>query len=93
MLKFSVDDIITAIEEIDSNADSGPDEIPALFLETCKDPLTIPIHMIHYHSMAQGYVPESYRLSNISPLYKKDSKSAILQTTNQCPKHLTLSNY
>ena len=35
-VEFTIDDIIAAIEKIDQNAASGPDEMPATLLKNCK---------------------------------------------------------
>ena len=49
--------------------------MPAKLLKNCKNSIAIPIHLIWSHSLANGYVPASYKLSHIVRLYKKDSKS------------------
>ena len=77
-MEFTIDDIIAAIDKIDQNAASGPDEMPATLLKNCKNSIAIPIHLIWSHSLTNGYVPlgpTSYKLSHIVPLHKKDSKS------------------
>ncbi len=75
MMHFSVSDIVEAIDDIKPNAASGPDEIPVSLLKNCKEALAIPIHLIWSHSLTSGEVPSFYKLSNISPLHKKDSKA------------------
>lgn len=67
-LEFTVKDIIEAIEEIYQNAASGPDEVPALLLKNWTESLAIPIHLIWSQSMAQGHVPDQYKLSHNSHL-------------------------
>ena len=74
-MEFTIDDIISAIDKIDQNAASGPDEMPATLLKNCKNSIEIPIHLIWSHSLANGYVPTSCKLSHIVPLHKKYSKS------------------
>ena len=74
-IEFTIDNIIAAIEKIDQNAASGPDEMPATLLKNCKNSIEIPINLIWSHSLANGYAPTSYKLSHIVPLHKKDSKS------------------
>ena len=75
LMEFTIDDIIAAIDKIYQNAASGPDEMPAKLLKNCKNSIAIPIHLIWSHSLANGYVPTSYKLYHIVPLHKKDSKS------------------
>ena len=70
-MEFTIDDIIAAIDKIDQNAASGP----ATLLKNCKNSIAIPIHLIWSHSLANGYVPASYKLSRIFLLHKKDRNS------------------
>ena len=67
-MEFTIDDIIAAIDKIDQNAASGPDEMPA---KLAKIPLQFP-------STSFGLTPwlmDMSLLSHIVPLHKKDSKS------------------
>ena len=70
-MEFTIDDIIAEIDKIDQNAASGPDEMPATLLKNFKNSIAIPIHLIWSHSLANGYVPTSYKLSHIVPLHNK----------------------
>ena len=74
-LKFTVEDVISAIDEIKTSAAAGPDEIPVQLLKGCKHTLAAPIHMIWTHSIKTGIIPQCYKMSNIAPLHKKDSKA------------------
>lgn len=76
MLEFVVNDIIEAIEKMNSNAASGPDEIPVCLLKNCKESLAYPIHMIWSSSFETGIVPDFYKFSNVAPLYKKGSHTS-----------------
>ena len=53
-LKFSVEDVITAIDDIQPNAAAGPEEVQFRY---CKD-ANMPIKMIWDHSMNTGKVPQ-----------------------------------
>ena len=55
-MEFTIDHIIAAIDKIDQNAASGPDEMTATLLKNCKNSITIPIHLIWSNSLANGYV-------------------------------------
>ena len=75
LLEFSQSDVIEAIGEIKSSAAAGPDEVPVQLLHGCKHSLALPILMIWSHSKETDVVPQFYKLSHISPLYKKGSKA------------------
>ena len=45
-LKFSVEDIVTAIDDIKPTAAAGPDEVPTQLLQGCEHALAVPIKMI-----------------------------------------------
>ena len=74
-LKFSVEDVVTAIDDIKPTAAAGPDEVPIQLLQGCKHALAVPIKMDWDHSMSTGIVPQCYKLYHIAPLYKKGSKA------------------
>ena len=50
MLSFTIEDIITAIDEVKPNAAAGPDEIPISLLSKYKYLLAKLIHLIWTHS-------------------------------------------
>ena len=75
MLEFSISDVIEAIDDIKPSAASGPDEIPAMLLKSCKEAIAIPISLIWSHSITSGKVPDFYKFSHVCPLHKKDSRS------------------
>ena len=61
VLHSTPNDISMAIDEIDSSAASGPDEIPAILLKNCKHTLAIPIHLMWQESLSSGAVPAFYK--------------------------------
>ena len=75
LLEFTVTDVVEAIDDIKPNAASGPDEIPVMLLENCKEPLAEPILRIWLASLASGAVPSFYKISHLFHLHKKDSKA------------------
>ena len=85
-LRFSVEDIILAIDDIKPTAAAGPDEVPIQLLQGCKHALATPIFMIWSHSIDTGTVPQCYKLSHIAPQYKKGSKAT---ASNYRPISLT----
>ena len=74
-IDFSVDHVISAIDEINVNSSCGDRHIPAPVLKNCKHSLSIPIHLMWQDSMIEGIVPAFYKEQTIAPIHKKGSKS------------------
>ena len=74
-MTFSVKDIISAIDEIDTYSSTSHECIPACILKACKQNLSIPIHMLWEQSFSHGKIPESLKEQFITPIHKKDSKA------------------
>ena len=89
LLEFTISDVIEAIGEIKSSAAAGPDEVPAHLLRACKNSLAAPIHMFWSLSMEIEKVSQFYKDSNISPLYKVNSKGSKAIKVNYRPVSLT----
>ena len=85
-LKFSEEDVVTAIDEIKADAAPGPDGIPTILLKSCKHALARPIHILWTRSFDAGRVPVFYKNSLVCPLYKKGSQAT---ASNYRPVSLT----
>ena len=79
-------DIISAISDIKSDSACGPDGVPAVLLKNCADELCEPIKLIWSESFHTGIVPEFYKQSYVTPLYKKGDRARAL---NYRPVSLT----
>ena len=81
------DDVITqAIKKIHADSSPGPDGIPVILLKNCSSELCVPIRMIWSESLDIGVVPQFYKQSYISPLFKKGNRA---QAVNYRPVALT----
>jgi hypothetical protein len=60
-INFTEEDIILAINDINANAASGPDEIPVSLLKNCKERLARPIFILWSHSFSGG-IPSTFLL-------------------------------
>ena len=69
------EDIISAISMILSDSASGPDGIPVSLLKNCASELCHPIRLIWTESFDSGKVPQFYKETHISPLYKKGNRA------------------
>ena len=74
-LNLSDSDVIKAIKQISVDAASGPDGIPAILLLRCAEALCSPIRLIWTESFESGKVPEFYKSTHISPIYKKGDRA------------------
>ena len=72
---FTTEDIIKAIDEIDTYSSTSHECIPASILKACKNNISIPIHMLWEHSFSKGKIPASLKQQFITPIHKKDSKA------------------
>ena len=74
-IDFSCEDIIKAIKEIDPNASSCPNDIPAKVLHKCCDQLAYPIWYIWKRSFDSGMIPEQLKMQYITPVFKKGDRT------------------
>ena len=54
----------------------GPDKISPAVLHSMADVLCVPLASIFNKCQAEGVVPEDWKLANVTPIFKKGSKSA-----------------
>ena len=74
-IEFSQEDIQNAIDEIDRDAATTENDIPALVLKECKSTLSYPICLIWKKSFDSGIVPSNMKIQSINPIFKKGDKS------------------
>ena len=85
-IDFTCDDIIEAIKEIDVNAASCPDDIPAKVLNKCAEQLAYPLSIIWTKSFDKSAIPSSLKIQFINPIFKKGDKT---KAANYRPISLT----
>ena len=85
-IPISSDDVISAIQDIKPSAASGPDGVPVVILKACANELCEPIINIWSESYKLGIVPEYYKQSYITPLFKKGDRA---KAQNYRPVSLT----
>ena len=72
---FTEEDIIKAIDEIDINASTCDNDIPAQVLKNCKNALCYPIQQIWSKSFNSGIIPPALKTQYITPVHKKGPKT------------------
>ena len=68
-------DIIKKIEKLKPSSSSGPDNLSTKFLHTFRNSISQPLSIIYNKSMQSGCVPQDWRSANITPIFKKGSKT------------------
>ena len=74
-IDFTCEDIIEAIKEIDVNAASCPDDIPAKVLNKCAEKLAYPLSKIWTKSFKEGVIPSPLKTQYINPIFKKGDRT------------------
>jgi len=72
---FTTEDIIKAIDSIDTYAGTSDEDIPARVIKECKQHLCIPIKLIWSRSLHSGIVPSILKTQFITPVFKKGNRS------------------
>ena len=74
-VSFSRGQVRDKITKLKPGTAQGPDGIPARVLKDNCDSLCVPLSNIFNKSMEAGCVPHDWTLANVSPIFKKGSKS------------------
>lgn len=69
-ITFNEEDVLASMKKLQEGAAAGPDEIPAILLKRCAEPLKNAITMLWKLSMEQGYIPQILKAGLITPIYK-----------------------
>ena len=85
-INFSEKDLIDAIDDMDSNAATSEDDIPAIVLKKCKRSLSKALLILWKSSLVSGMIPEYYKEQFVVPIHKKGSKT---EPENYRPVSLT----
>ena len=74
-IEFSKEDIESAIDEIDRDAATTENDIPASVLKECRNALSYPIYLIWKKSLDTETIPSDMKIQSINPIFKKGDKS------------------
>ena len=74
-IKFTINDIIKATDEIPIHSSCPDSSIPAIVLKKCKFELAKPLFLMWETSFRSGTVPPMYKQQLVTPVFKKGSRS------------------
>ena len=74
-IQITQDDIVKAINEIDTYAATSDGDIPARILKECKNSLSVPLKMLWDWSFSTGIIPTSLKEQYITPVHKGGNKT------------------
>ena len=75
---FNDDDIISHIRGLNPNKAHGWDGITIRTIQICDDTLVTPLSIIYTKYAKKGVFPKLWKMANIVPVYKKDSKQLLV---------------
>ena len=74
-INVTEDDVLKCIDKLKVNKSPGPDTISPRVLKEAKNELAKPLSHIFNKSLQLGEMPDEWKLANVTPIFKKGSKS------------------
>ena len=74
--EIDVNKVKKILSSLNQGKACGPDGINPMFLAKTAETLALPIQIIFQKSLSEGKIPNEWRTANVSPIFKKGSKSA-----------------
>ena len=72
---FTTADIEEYIRNLNVNKASGPDLISHKMLKECSLTISRPLHILFTRSLNEGIFPDSWKIAQVTPIFKKGDKS------------------
>jgi hypothetical protein len=73
-IDFKKEGVLKKLRELDPSKSTGVDNIHPRVLKACASAFTNPVTLVFKKSIETGSVPELWKCSNVTPLFKKGSK-------------------
>ena len=73
-LTLKISEVQDVLRNLDPNKATGPDGIPARILKATADVIAPSLTKLYNKSSRLGILPDEWKLANIVPVFKKDSK-------------------
>ena len=71
------EDVLSALNHLDPSKTPGPDNLHPKILKECAAELAPSLYVLFNQSLRLGHLPPDWKCANISPVFKKGSKSDI----------------
>ncbi|KAK4321887.1 hypothetical protein Pmani_007350 [Petrolisthes manimaculis] len=71
---FFPSDVKTQLLSLKTDSAMGPDNLHPRMLKECASQLAYPLYLIFRSSLSLGYVPAKWKVSHVTPIYKKGSR-------------------
>ena len=75
VVNFSVLDVEEGLKSLKADSSMGPDSLHPYLLRECASVLAYPLHKLFTLSMNSSTLPAIWKVSNVSPIFKKGSRS------------------
>ena len=68
------EDIVSVLQELNPFSACPNDDVPAKIRTSCRDELSVPLHILWSHSLTTGFIPPELKIKSqfITPVFKKD---------------------
>ena len=76
-LHITKENTLSLIRDLNPKKVAGADGISEHMLHLCKETIAIPLHIIFTNILSTGLYPDSWKLANIIPIFKKGNKQLI----------------
>ena len=76
-VQFSEDNVRNALKKMKSSFSSDPDGLNSYFLKKLSFSICYPLSKIFGKSFTQGEIPDSWKIANVIPLFKKGDSSLV----------------
>ena len=69
--------ILNLINDLNANKAHGTDQISVQMIKLCGNSICLPLSIIYNNIIDKGIFPDQWKMANVTPIHKKDSKQVI----------------
>ena len=70
-VQFTINDVDLTLKNLNPSSSMGPDCLHPVLFKSCHASLSLPLYILFTRSLSLMQVPASWKLSHVSPIYKK----------------------
>ena len=83
-LDIQLGDVLQVLLSLDTRSSAGADNIHPMFLKSCASQVAYPLHKIFCLSLVEKKLPEYWKTSRVTPIFKKGSRYVPLNYRPVC---------